>query len=355
MTPRLAIAIPTHDRSHLLPRAIDSALAQTVPVKIIVSDDGTPEESAKTTAVLSEKYELALMTGHIEHVKTNGRGAWANWRAGIEYAADQGAEFVSFLQDDDVILPHYAERVIRAFDAHLRANVWEGRCQISPDGKRFLWYKGNGPFLPMIMGAAGSFAEGSILASTSYFTSHSLAPGFAFRVTPRFREALALVPDDCDIFVERLLPALVANGGPVIADPIVAGLWIQHPGQLSTKLHPDQPRQTGLLVDALDALMPTLPKDPHPWEESLAAWCQLIPADQIISWLGQLDMTERESKRKSPFIPAIRQIMMESLKGRVEMGRELNWFGRLLVRLFGRKRLMLEGKSTQEPIVACDR
>jgi glycosyltransferase involved in cell wall biosynthesis len=350
MKPRLSIVIPTHDRSHLIPRAIDSALAQTVPVKIIVSDDGTPEESAKTTAVLNEKYELALSTGHIEHIKTHGHGAWENWKAGIEYACGQGAEFVAWLQDDDVILSHYASRVIRAFDIHSRANVWEGRCQISEDGNLFYWYKGNGPFVFMEQGEAGSFGEGSILAFTSYFTSNSLAPGFAFRNAPRFREALDLVPPNCDIFVERLVPALAANGGPWIADPYVAGFWIQHPDQLSTKQHPDQPRQTGLLVDALDALMPSMTK----WEETLAMWCLHQPADLVIGWLGQLDMTERESKRKSPFIPVIRRIMMESLKGRIEMGRQLNWFGRLIVRLFGRKRPVADAPAaapTTEEVV----
>lgn len=315
MTPRLTIVIPTHARPELILRAIDSVLAQTVPVKLVVSDDGDDEDSAKTAAVLAEKYELALLTGHIEHVRTTGHGAWQNWRAGMEHAIDAGAELVSWLQDDDVIMPHYADRVTRAFDAHPLANVWEGRCQVSPDGEFFLWYSGNGPFIPMKMGPAASFAEGSILASTSYFTSHSLAPGFAFRNVPHLRVALAAVPDECDIFVERLMPALAANGGPFIADPIVAGYWIQHPGQLSNQQHPDQPRQTGLLVDALDAMMPTLVG----WQESLAAWLHVIPAGQIVSWLGQIDVTRRESGRKSEWLAEVRRVMAESLTGRVEI------------------------------------
>ena len=42
-TPRLTIGIPTLDRPTLLQRAIDSCLAQTVPVKIMIADQGNTE------------------------------------------------------------------------------------------------------------------------------------------------------------------------------------------------------------------------------------------------------------------------------------------------------------------------
>ena len=47
MPPRLTIAIPTVNRARLLPRAIESALAQTSSeIEIIVSDNGSTENEA---------------------------------------------------------------------------------------------------------------------------------------------------------------------------------------------------------------------------------------------------------------------------------------------------------------------
>lgn len=319
--PRLTIVIPTFNRPELLPRALDSALKQTVPVRVIIADDGDTETTA---ALLAERYAEILEAGVIVHLRTGADNAWDNWRAGAEAAE---TEFVAWLQDDDLVRPTYVRRIVGAFDNCPEADVWMARLACAPDGRMGCWYLANGPWVPMdlIDGQPYSFGEGSILASTSYFTSWSLSPALAYRNNDTFRRALRAMPPRCDMFVERLIPALAADGGRFIADPVIAGYWIQHGDQLSQKQYPDQPRQTRLLVPVLDELLDRL----EGWEESLAAWCQLIQSGQIVQWVGQLEVTEKEGG-KSRHGDAIRRIMVDSLRNRVAVIPGRPWWRRAL-------------------------
>lgn len=294
----------------MLLRALDSALRQTVPCKVIVADDG---DTDRTAAILRDQYPHSTAAGLVRHLHTGASYAWDNWRAGMEAAE---TEFAAWHQDDDIVRPTYAARIIDAFGRYPDANVWLARLNCAPDGKLAMWYCGNGPWVPMDMvnGEPACFAEGSILASSSYLTSWSLSPAIAYRRGPWLDAALARMPADCDMFVERLVPAMVAAGGPFIADPLVAGYWIQHADQLSHKQYPDQPRQTRLLVEFLDAYLPGLAG----WRGSFLAWLQLVPAGQVMQWLGILDQTEREGG-KSRHGDELRRLMVESLKDRVQV------------------------------------
>ncbi len=311
---RLTAVIPTYNRPDMLPRAIESCLAQTVPVDIIIADDGdNPDEIA---AICAPYVDFR----HFRYAHTGAKTAWQNWRAGAK-AAD--TEFIAWHQDDDVVRPTWAARIISAFDRFPDANVWLARLHNAPHGHPDLnhlglWCSGNGPWVPMdlIGGTPSSWREGSILASTSYAISWSLAPGFAFRNGEAFHAALERMPDDCDIFVERLIPAMVANGGPFIADPIIAGYWVLHDKQLSQAQHIEQPRQTKVMVAELDKLMDAMPAM---WDESLAAWCQLIPVQHVIQWINQIDVTVKEGG-PSRYARKVQAILVKSLEGRVEYG-----------------------------------
>jgi Glycosyl transferase family 2 len=317
-SPRLTICIPTFNRPDKLPRALNSALSQftqgtvePLPVRIIVSDNG---DARATHDLLKADYAPQCISGQIIHMVTEADHAWPNWRAGAEAAE---TEFVAWLQDDDIITEVYADRVISAFDAYPNAKLWLARCLCAPDGQMALWYSGNGPFVPMDFRGGRPFclAEGSVLASTSYFTSWALAPGFAFRNGEPFKRALREIPDHCDIFVERLMPALVARGSAFIADPVVAGYWIQHPDQLSRKLHKRQPEETKRFMPVMNQLLSELPE----WQKSLADWCQVVPAATLLQWIGQAETTCKEGGG-SPHKDEIQSILMESLRGRIKFG-----------------------------------
>jgi len=78
--PEISVIIPTFNRVHTLPRAIDSVLSQTVQSKeIIVVDDGSTDD---TQAVLVDYPELRIFS------KDN-RGVSAARNVGIEKASGE--------------------------------------------------------------------------------------------------------------------------------------------------------------------------------------------------------------------------------------------------------------------------
>ena len=94
-TPILSIIIPTYNRHHLLERAVNSALAQTVEnIEVIVVDDASSDP-----VNLPEYPRLKVI-----HLNTN-RGVSAARNIGAKAANGQ---WITYLDDDDELLPHMA-------------------------------------------------------------------------------------------------------------------------------------------------------------------------------------------------------------------------------------------------------
>lgn len=93
MTVSIAVVIPSHNRRYVLPRAIDSVLAQSRAAdEIIVVDDGSDDD----TESLQQDYP------QITYLKQANRGVSAARNTGI---AACRAEWVAFLDSDDEWLP----------------------------------------------------------------------------------------------------------------------------------------------------------------------------------------------------------------------------------------------------------
>jgi glycosyltransferase involved in cell wall biosynthesis len=109
MTARLTIAIPTYNRADLLPRALESALAQTSnEVEILVSDNG----SRDGTPALLEAYQSDRLR------KVRREDTVSRAEHGTLIFAQVRTEFVLVLSDDDYIEPEFAEEVLKLFDRH---------------------------------------------------------------------------------------------------------------------------------------------------------------------------------------------------------------------------------------------
>ncbi|MGV6818185.1 MAG: glycosyltransferase family 2 protein [Thiotrichales bacterium] len=90
----VSVVIPTHNRAHLLARALDSVLAQTLPaLEIIVVDDGSTDD---TQVLVAERYPQCI------YLKQPQVGVSAARNAGIQAAS---GDWIAFLDSDDAWLP----------------------------------------------------------------------------------------------------------------------------------------------------------------------------------------------------------------------------------------------------------
>jgi glycosyltransferase involved in cell wall biosynthesis len=109
LIPRLTIAIPTVNRAELLGRAIESALAQSVPgIEILVSDNGSTDE---TPSVIARYADRGLRT--FRHSSTMSAA-----RHGQFLMEQAKGEFFLGLSDDDFLEPEFSAEVLAAFDRH---------------------------------------------------------------------------------------------------------------------------------------------------------------------------------------------------------------------------------------------
>lgn len=100
VTAELTIVIPTHARPVLLAAAVTSALAQDVPVQVVVVDDGSPEP-----VDLPADPRLRIL----RHDQARGGSAARNLGA-----RQARTRYVMWLDDDDELLPHAARISLEA-------------------------------------------------------------------------------------------------------------------------------------------------------------------------------------------------------------------------------------------------
>ena len=99
--PQLSIIIPSYNRPQLLDRAVQSALGQTIDdFEVIVVDDGSPD-----AVDLPPHPQLRILR------LPQNRGTAAARNAGAKAA--QG-RWITYLDDDDQLLPHMAETALNA-------------------------------------------------------------------------------------------------------------------------------------------------------------------------------------------------------------------------------------------------
>jgi len=101
----VSIVIPVYNRAHLVHRAIDSALAQTVPCEVILVDHGSTDD----ISAVVEKYGTK-----IRYIRRDyDRGPIEAWRDGAESAS---GEYLHFTYDDDWLQPDFVEKCLDRFD-----------------------------------------------------------------------------------------------------------------------------------------------------------------------------------------------------------------------------------------------
>ncbi len=108
--PAVAIVIPTYNRADLLPAAVDAALAQTAPCRIIVVDDGSTDDTEEVARRYGDR---------ITYVKQANaeRGAARNHGARIAGPVD----YLVFLDSDDLLAPDHVASLVELLEGQPRA------------------------------------------------------------------------------------------------------------------------------------------------------------------------------------------------------------------------------------------
>lgn len=123
--PALSIVIPTYNRGNLLHRAVQSALGQTLEsLEVLVVDDGSPEP----VEIPFDDPRLRI------HRLPRNRGHAAARNVGARQAAGR---WITYLDDDDELLPHMAEVSLQGLqraDLPPPVAVLSGLEVIRPDG-----------------------------------------------------------------------------------------------------------------------------------------------------------------------------------------------------------------------------
>jgi len=104
--PAVSVIVPTHNRSSLLRRAIDSVRRQTFSdFEVVVVDDASTDDTAAVVRGYGDS--------RIRYIKLTGNGGVASARnAGIAAAA---GDFIALLDDDDEWLPEKLQRQLELF------------------------------------------------------------------------------------------------------------------------------------------------------------------------------------------------------------------------------------------------
>lgn len=101
----VSIVIPTFNRASFLPKAIESALNQTLPVEVIVVNHGSSDETDDVVAKYGKR---------IKYVKRlDDFGPHFCWLEGV---LNSTGEFIHLQFDDDWIEPNFIEECMKVFN-----------------------------------------------------------------------------------------------------------------------------------------------------------------------------------------------------------------------------------------------
>jgi glycosyltransferase involved in cell wall biosynthesis len=111
-----SIIITTHNRPHVLPRAVKSARESGKDVEIVVVDDASSDETA----------EICKSLSNINYVRVERNQGVAGAR-NIGLVASSG-DFVSFLDDDDTRLPGSLDQQLSILESEPQAGLIYGQA-----------------------------------------------------------------------------------------------------------------------------------------------------------------------------------------------------------------------------------
>ena len=125
----ITIAITVYDRRNYISQAIQSALEQTIPVKVIVVEDCGPDTGLKS--FVQNKFG-----GRIQYFRNaQRRGLFDNWNACLELCT---TPFLSILHDDDFLHPEFIAAMKELIGHVPNCGLYFGRANIVDENEKII-------------------------------------------------------------------------------------------------------------------------------------------------------------------------------------------------------------------------
>lgn len=126
----ITIAVTVYNRREFVLEAIQSALAQSVPVKVIVVEDCGPDAGL-------QDFVLKKFGDRIEYFRNpKNRGLFDNWNACIEYCR---TSWLSILHDDDLLVPEFVATMLSLAGTAPERTFYHGEAaMMDANGKTIL-------------------------------------------------------------------------------------------------------------------------------------------------------------------------------------------------------------------------
>ena len=132
LTPdQITIAVTVYNRRQYVCQAVQSALDQTLPVRVMVVEDCGPDPGME--ALLRQRFGSRLLY----HRNPHRRGLFDNWNACIEQCPTR---WLSILHDDDLLAPRFVEAMLELNRAVPEAAFYCGQVSFIDDQGRELAY-----------------------------------------------------------------------------------------------------------------------------------------------------------------------------------------------------------------------
>ncbi len=122
----IAVVVPNWNGADSLKACLDSLLAQSLPARLIVVDNGSTDGSL----ALLEKYSNIEIILH-----NHNKGFAGGVNAGFQRAIDDGLKYVATLNNDAIADKHWLEQLVAVLDKTPRAGIVTSKI-LTADGKK---------------------------------------------------------------------------------------------------------------------------------------------------------------------------------------------------------------------------
>lgn len=221
--PLYSICIPTFNRAGLLSEAISFSLNQSYKnIEIIISDNASTDKTREVVESFSD--------ARIKYFRNpENIGPIRNF---IKLAELANGEFMSWLQDDDLISSLLVERAIESFLLHPDCDLYMPYTMVSKSRKCIFHPDVYGPPLPLDWcNQESKVFPGDIFIPLSLLISTAMPPTAVFRTEALRKKVKCLLDENNFLFGERTLIASVALDASVIVDPRISGIFYSHEAQ----------------------------------------------------------------------------------------------------------------------------